>query len=112
MGFYVNVSRLRPLNVIGLNSGTSMDGIDAALFAIKPRSQANGDGVIPALDVELLASTLEEFPDEFRRGLQKLIASGDTSLQRVCLLNTALGEVFAKACQKLIRSVPQIDVHL
>lgn len=114
MGFYVNVStRLRPLNVIGLNSGTSMDGIDAALFSIRPRPDANGNcSSIPALDVELLASTLEEFPSEFRRGLQKLIASGDTSLQRVCLLNTALGEVFAKACQKLIRSVPQIDVHL
>jgi len=111
----VNVSRLRSLNVIGLNSGTSMDGIDAALFSIKPRSQASAggsDGAIPALDVELLASTLEEFPTEFRRGLQKLIASGDTSLQKVCLLNTALGEVFARACQKLIRSVPQIDVHL
>jgi anhydro-N-acetylmuramic acid kinase len=92
-----------------------MDGIDAALFSIKPRSQASGnggDGGIPALDVELLASTLEEFPSEFRRGLLKLIASGDTSLQKVCLLNTALGEVFAKACQKLIRSVPQLDVHL
>lgn len=103
------------MNVIGLNSGTSMDGIDAALFSIKPRSQANGnsgDGGIPALDVELIASTLEEFPAEFRRGLLKLIASGDTSLQKVCLLNTALGEVFAKACQKLIRSAPQVDVHL
>jgi anhydro-N-acetylmuramic acid kinase len=111
----VNVSRLRSLNVIGLNSGTSMDGIDAALFSIKPRSQAHGiggDGSVPALDVELLASTLEEFPAEFRRGLQKLIASGDTSLQKVCLLNTALGEVFARACLKLIRSVPQLDVHL
>jgi anhydro-N-acetylmuramic acid kinase len=108
----VNVSRLRPLNVIGLNSGTSMDGIDVALFSIKPRSQGNGSSAIPALDIELLASNLEEFPAEFRRGLQKLVASGETSLQRVCLLNTALGEVFAKACQKLIRSVPEIDVQL
>lgn len=92
-----------------------MDGIDAALFSIKPRSQAHGTGAdssIPALEVELLASTLEEFPSQFRRGLLKLIASGDTSLQRVCLLNTALGEVFAKACLKLIRSVPHLDVHL
>jgi anhydro-N-acetylmuramic acid kinase len=89
-----------------------MDGIDAALFSIKPRSQGNLDAAIPALDIKLLASSLEEFPIEFRRGLQKLIASGETSLQRVCLLNTALGEVFAKACQKLIRSVPDIDVHL
>ncbi len=89
-----------------------MDGIDAALFSITPRSQGNPLAAIPALDIKLLASNLEEFPVEFRRGLQKLIASGETSLQRVCLLNTALGELFAKACQKLIRSVPEIDVHL
>ncbi len=89
-----------------------MDGIDVALFSITPRFQGNPAAAIPALEIKLLASNLEEFPVEFRRGLQKLIASGETSLQRVCLLNTALGELFAKACQKLIRSVPEIDVHL
>ncbi|HEY9733795.1 MAG TPA: anhydro-N-acetylmuramic acid kinase [Drouetiella sp.] len=108
----MNVSRLRPLNVIGLNSGTSMDGIDAALFSITPRAQSNGDGTIPALDIKLVASRLEEFPSEFKRGLQRLVASGEASLQKVCLLNTALGEVFATACKKLIRSVPELDVHL
>lgn len=88
-----------------------MDGIDVALFSIRPQSGGEIDG-LPALDIELISSCLEEFPGEFKRNLKKMITSGNASLQRVCLLNTALGEVFANACLKLMRSAPATDVHL
>jgi anhydro-N-acetylmuramic acid kinase len=130
---------LRPLtnlNVIGLNSGTSMDGIDAALFAIGPwrpgaskgRVQSFSEGQnplgslhqnvgqngTPRLSFELLASQLIPFEPSFKRHMERLVASGEASLRQVCLLNSALGEIFAEACQQLIKTAQKkgLDVHL
>jgi anhydro-N-acetylmuramic acid kinase len=97
---------------MGLNSGTSMDGIDAALFSIRPRVHTAKNGDLPQLDIELLGSVLEEFPSQFRSKMQKLIASQDASLQNICLLNTALGELFGQAALRLIRLVPTATVNL
>jgi len=103
---------MRALNVMGLNSGTSMDGIDAALFSIRPRQQTTENGDLPQLDIELLGSVLSEFPSQFRRKMQKLIACGDVSLENICLLNTALGELFGQAALRLMRLVPGVAVDL
>jgi anhydro-N-acetylmuramic acid kinase len=97
---------MRELNVIGLNSGTSMDGIDAALFRIGPRkgggAAGNGSGV--DLQTELVQSVLHPFEPLFQRKLQATVAAASISWQQVCLLNTALGEVFADAAMALIKS--------
>ncbi|MBS1997990.1 MAG: anhydro-N-acetylmuramic acid kinase [Cyanobacteria bacterium SZAS LIN-2] len=105
---------LTTLNVIGLNSGTSMDGIDAALFAIGPARtdagcQANG---VPKLTFELISSELVPFDPAFKRQMERLVASGEASLKQVCLLNSSLGEIFAQACQRLIRSAQKKGVEV
>jgi anhydro-N-acetylmuramic acid kinase len=101
------MATIKKLNVLGLNSGTSMDGIDTAIFAIGPRagSQAGGKGgQLPPLTIELLTSELVEFDPVFKKQLTRLVAEGETSLRTICLLNAALGEVFADACNRAIKS--------
>jgi anhydro-N-acetylmuramic acid kinase len=95
---------MRPLNVIGLNSGTSMDGIDAALFAIRPKSSEleSGSGV-PELDIKLLSSMVYPFETSFQNRLQAAVASPSITWDQICLLNVALGEVFGEAALKLMR---------
>ncbi len=81
------------MNVIGLMSGTSADGVDAALVDIQ------GDAARPAL--RLLA--FETFP--YPQGLRSRIltaASGGTT-QEVCHLNAYLGELFAEAAMGIAR---------
>lgn len=102
------MATLKPLTVIGLNSGTSMDGIDAAVFRIIPLRETgmktNGSTVTLRLDVEMLDSTLYPLEPELQRKMQSMIAAGNCSLEEVCRLNAALGEAFAQAALQLMKN--------
>jgi len=100
-----------------------MDGIDVALFAIGPGTGAHSSSQSsrspaqngsPRLSYELLASELVPFEPAFKRQMERLVASGEASLRQVCLLNSALGEIFAQACQRLIKAAQRkgLDVDL
>lgn len=97
---------LKPLTVIGLNSGTSMDGVDAAAFRIIPGKTAaktNGHVAPPALEVTMIDALLHPMQPELQRKMQSMIASGQCTLEEVCRLNVALGEVFAQATLALMK---------
>jgi len=79
--------------VIGLSSGTSMDGIDAALVAF---------GVGEAGGMELLAFRTQEYSQVLRSELARCCRGGDCA--DVARLNVAVGEVFAKAALDLLAS--------
>ena len=92
------------MNVIGLMSGTSADGIDAALVEIK------GHG--PSIAVRLLACTSAPYPRKLQTQILHTCDSGTGP--EVCDLNVMLGERFAKAASKLIRlsGLTERDIHL
>ena len=81
--------------VVGLMSGTSMDGITAALVNI--RDLPGGDGKIK---VELIAHETVPFPKELRERLMALSESG--SIPELCVMNFYLGELFADAALQVI----------
>jgi len=108
---------MKPLTVIGLNSGTSMDGIDAAVFRIEPVGTGHVNGSAdstPALKFTMLGNVLYPFQNRFRERLMKLVGSGTATLEEVCLLNTALGEIFAEAVLRLLKvsGLSKSDVDL
>jgi anhydro-N-acetylmuramic acid kinase len=112
---------LKSLNVLGLNSGTSMDGIDAAVFSIGPDRGAPAEPVavasgsdlyLPALKMELLHSELVEFAPTFKHQLARLVAEGQTDLRQICLLNASLGEIFAQASLQVIRSARRKGIEI
>lgn len=79
------------MRIIGLMSGTSADGVDAAVIDINET------------EVKLLAFNTFAYPPAVRRqvlelGEQKLCRSGDISS-----LNFKLGEIFAEAVKKLCK---------
>lgn len=99
---------LKPLTVIGLNSGTSMDGVDAAAFRIIPLRQAgsktNGATIAQGLDVEMIDAQLYPLEPAIKRKMHTLIVAGRGSLDDICRLNFALGEIFAQAALSLMKS--------
>src|SRR5437870_429518 len=90
------------LLAIGLMSGTSADGIDAALVAIEgepPRAR-------------LLAFRTDPYPAAVREELFALFRQDEGSVARLCRLDFLLGELFAEAAHAVARdaSVPMAEV--
>lgn len=113
--------KLEALTVIGLNSGTSMDGVDAAVFRITPLaekqdpdSDSSAQRSCPPLKIEMLGSTLYEFEPSLREKMKAIIGSGQCSLDDICRLDAALGESFALAIEELLNrcKIDKQDVDL
>lgn len=84
---------------IGLMSGTSLDGVDAALMS------AEADG-----SVQALAHEYQPFGAELRAELLALNSPGDNELQRAALAGNAVARAYAQVCRALLnaqRRVPQ-----
>lgn len=94
------------MNVIGLMSGTSADGIDAALLEITPGAKQ------PAL--RLVHFEVYPFPSGLRRQILRTADAGSGATSEICRLNVLLGELFAKAAVQLSRraGIPLRDVAL
>lgn len=75
--------------VVGLMSGTSADGIDAAVVEIT--------GVSPHLEVRMLAFRSTAWPSEMRRRILRACQPGQAGADELCRLNFDLGEAFARA---------------
>jgi len=80
--------------VIGLMSGTSADGIDAALCHI------SGTGL--TLRASVVAFRCYPFEPSFRRQLMDLFTT-ETPVGEVCVMNVLLGRRFAEAALALMR---------
>ncbi len=75
--------------VVGLMSGTSADGVDAAVVRL--------DGAPPALEWKLLAHTHSPHPPALRDEIFACFRPETGNVERLCALNFSLGRAFAAA---------------
>ena len=92
--------------ILGMISGTSVDGIDAALVDIQ--------GSPPDLNVSLLSFTCVPFTQEQRRQIFELFDPATAPVDKVCQMNFAIGEWFAAAAMQAINGAGlqpgQVDI--
>jgi anhydro-N-acetylmuramic acid kinase len=81
--------------VIGLNSGTSADGADAAACEIRGR----GTG----MKVRVLGHLARPYPAGLRQRILAAMAPAATRTEEICRLETEIGEHFAGAARGLMR---------
>lgn len=81
------------MKVIGLMSGTSVDGIDAALVEIR--------GKETDLKVELLAGETYPYPPDLRAKILAVCSGQAISMAELATLNDAIAINFAQAAQKI-----------
>jgi anhydro-N-acetylmuramic acid kinase len=80
---------------LGLISGTSMDGVDAALIRV------SGPANRPV--VEPIAFLTKPYPKEVRSRLMQLSAGASSTAAELSTMNFKLGEIFAAAALKVCR---------
>lgn len=101
----------RAQRFLGLISGTSADGVDAALLRIAPATLSNpaqadptgtalASAPTPVMQVE--ASLTRPYPAALRSAVLQLCQPGDNELDRLGELDRALGEVFAQTALGLL----------
>lgn len=92
--------------IIGLMSGTSMDGLDIALCRCKNYGSQT--------QVELLNFITMPYQDDFRADVKSIFSKRDADLQKVCLLNELIGITHAnlilEALKKWDVSAEEVDI--
>lgn len=85
---------------LGLMSGTSQDGVDAALVTLDSNDYM----------VHLTATT--PYPDELRQRIEALLAESQVSLRELGQLDVAIGVFFAQCATRLLRdsALESIDI--
>lgn len=81
--------------VIGLMSGTSVDGVDAALVDIKNHKNKN-------LKITPVSFLLTPFPKKIKERIIRAASPGGGNTEEVCRLNFELGEIFAQSVKNLL----------
>ena len=79
--------------VLGLMSGTSVDGVDATISDIRRRGQK--------LQAKLLAFDSLPYSSSLRNRILTVSKKGNVS--EICHLNVLLGEMFARAAHKVVK---------
>jgi anhydro-N-acetylmuramic acid kinase len=80
--------------LLGLNSGTSADGVDAVVVSF--------EGESPSLPLTLRAVVHHPHPTETRAHIEGVIQRGEATMQTLCHLNAALGHSFAQAAARAL----------
>ena len=82
--------------IIGLMSGTSVDGVDASLVEIR------GKGF--ETEVNLIAFDTLPFPTDIRQRILELFNPEDSSVDKICQMNFLIGKIFAETAIQVIKS--------
>lgn len=77
--------------VLGLMSGTSVDGIDACLIKIRPD-----------FSFEVIDALVLDYPDNIKQNIFKIFEN-KSSVEEICWMNFVIGEYFSKAALDLIK---------
>ncbi|MFC4803224.1 anhydro-N-acetylmuramic acid kinase [Neobacillus sp. GCM10023253] len=91
--------------VVGLMSGTSLDGIDAALVSITEEKED--------IQLKLLHFTTLQYTDIMREKILSLCDPKQARMEEISAMNMLLGELFADAAKKVVteanRTTNEID---
>lgn len=93
------------LTILGMNSGTSADGLDMAVLTFTGKANSSS--------WKLHASATRKFPVALRKRILDLALSDETTLDELIAVNSALGHFMGKKAARIIASIKKqgLQVH-
>ena len=91
-----------PKHIIGLMSGTSLDGLDIALCEIRGNGMDTG--------VELKRFTTKSYDAKIKKRLKAISSVAEASMEEICLLHSWLGDYHGELIAEALRDW-DIDPH-
>ena len=100
------ISKSNKLVVVGLNSGTSADGVDIAAVSVSTKK-------VP-YNIEFLSGVLKGYPARLKTEINNIIEFENATPDDVIFLDQALGKFFAKEARAFIAKLEKegVDVDL
>ena len=92
------------MRVVGMISGTSMDGIDVAV--------ADLELVDDTIHLRPLGATSQEYSAELRAALGDVLPPASTTAEEICRLDTLVGQAFAEVAVAAVHEFGAGDVDL
>lgn len=96
--------RRRSRIILGLNSGTSADGVDAAACEIVGR----GDG----MRVRLIGHVARRYRADLRSRILAAMSPARTRTEEICRLNTEVGHAFARTARAAVKRLGLARIDL
>lgn len=95
-----------PKNIIGIMSGTSIDGVDACLVEI------SGNGIHTKINI--LSCETYRYDEETRAAILDACNPKTGTVDKICRLNFRLGKLFANAAKSIAQKthIPITDIDL
>lgn len=92
---FTDLAKKDPIKVVGLISGTSCDGVDAALCSISGDETAT-------FKVEVLAFETESYSPQLQKKLLEVCDTKVCNPDELCRINFRVGETFARAAAQIV----------
>tara|TARA_B100000809_G_scaffold266395_1_gene328914 strand:- start:5720 stop:6907 length:1188 start_codon:yes stop_codon:yes gene_type:complete len=96
MESFHSLSNKESKKIVGLMSGTSVDGVDASLVEVK------GKGL--ETEVDLIAFDTFPFSADIRQRIFELFNPENSSVDKICQMNFLIGKIFAERAIQVIKS--------
>src|SRR5690606_27472117 len=92
--------------IIGLMSGTSLDGLDIALCRIQDSGEQT--------HLELLRFTTKTYTEDFRNSIREIFAKRQIDQQRLSGLNTYIGQLHGQLIDEALKdwAIPNSQIDL
>ncbi|MCH9030792.1 MAG: anhydro-N-acetylmuramic acid kinase [candidate division Zixibacteria bacterium] len=92
------------INTLGINSGTSVDGVDLALLSV----WFSPDG---STRVKVLGHSTVRYPQELRELIMKLSQAPHSTVEEIALADEALGVFFGRKAKAFIDNLRKKNYH-